>query len=387
MYYFIWCINSFFSFFDMINYDEKKKKYIYMVSFIILLVFGGLRYKTGGPDWISYERFFQDIEPINEVLLGKGFFFRDHGFEIGFKIYASILKFISDNFQILIFVTIFINLVLIYNSFKKYCKYYIVAISIYFSANFLLNDMTIVRQSIAIALFVYSVRFIGVNFKKYLLYNLFMILFHSSAIILFPLYFVLDKKITKKVLIISFIIGNIIILTRTSWATPIIDYFMKHLLSEHIYTLKAKEYIQQNNFRELGVGYIERTCGFILGILFRKKIIDKYGEKGNVIMNIFFMNILFNLYFSELAVFVVRIRAYFSIINAIVYTYFWEVFGRKQTKLIVLLTLMLYNFTYIWMIVSQNSLLYEPYQNYFMHKITGNEVPRERMIEEHFMPK
>ena len=52
-----------------------------------------------------------------------------------------------------------------------------------------------VRQSVAIMMFYYSFRYIKEqNLKKYLILNGIGCLFHSSAILFIPLYFVLNRR-------------------------------------------------------------------------------------------------------------------------------------------------------------------------------------------------
>ena len=46
------------------KYDATYIKF--SLAFLTLLIFLGFRYETGGPDWVSYKSFYNEIEPIDK---------------------------------------------------------------------------------------------------------------------------------------------------------------------------------------------------------------------------------------------------------------------------------------------------------------------------------
>lgn len=64
-------------------------------------------------------------------------------------------------------------------------------------------SFNIVRQFFSVGIFFYSLRFLGVSFKKYFFLCLLAALMHMSAIILIPFYWILNKNIKRNYLVIG----------------------------------------------------------------------------------------------------------------------------------------------------------------------------------------
>ena len=64
---------------------------LYVFSIFILIVFIGLRFETGGPDWTVYKIYYEYVSPLTELLTSPSLYFYNywgHGFEPFFKFYA-----------------------------------------------------------------------------------------------------------------------------------------------------------------------------------------------------------------------------------------------------------------------------------------------------------
>lgn len=168
----------------------KRSKIISEILGIVLLTFItfmiGLRYGVG-IDYFSYE---------------AGFNMRYDVFAYE-PIYSFLMYFIKtqfDKFHYLTFVMILITNLFIYLGLRKRDikgTYLILAIFIY-SSNMALVFMNAMRQGVAVSIFFYATTFIKErNFKKYLVYILIGAGFHSSILLLLPLYFIKDIKISK----------------------------------------------------------------------------------------------------------------------------------------------------------------------------------------------
>ena len=101
---------------------------------------------------------------------------------------------------------------------------------IYLCGTFYFFSMNGVRQSVAIMIFYYSFKYIEKhNFKKYAILNGIGFLFHSSAILFIPLYFILNKKYKFKM--------KMILIFATVLATKVIVPFLTSILLQTHYAM------------------------------------------------------------------------------------------------------------------------------------------------------
>jgi hypothetical protein len=153
-----------------------------MVGVIVLFV--GLRYHTGG-DWYLYNKIFNySLSPNPEHT------------EYGYLLLNKFFKLTFNNYYILQFaVTLFIG-ISFYKFYKKHSQYPIVSFSLMVWIFFYTILMSQVRQSIAIAIILYSTQYI---FDRKLWHFLCMIIvacfFHVSAVAAIPLYNVPQAEI------------------------------------------------------------------------------------------------------------------------------------------------------------------------------------------------
>lgn len=161
------------------NYREKYQ----VIPFIILFLFSAVRYQYGN-DYNSYLRRF------NLIKIGVDSSNIENGYEFLNKIFP--------NFYLLIVALSFFYIAVIYWLIKNNVKKEYIWISIFiFCVNpylFLIN-LSALRQCIAICLFVIATEhIIKKNLVKYIAIILLAGLFHQSALLLLPVYFVINTK-------------------------------------------------------------------------------------------------------------------------------------------------------------------------------------------------
>lgn len=163
----------------------KQKKYVSRLICFCLIVFSGFRFCVG-TDFEGYSDMFYRI-------LAEG---RYYDIEWGYYWLVRFVNAIGGTAQLVFFIFSFITLYFIY----KFIEYFsedvelswlvFVCIGPYFLSTF--NGM---RQWLVVAIFAYSLRFVKeTNFKKYFFLNILGCLFHYSAILLIPLYWLLKAK-------------------------------------------------------------------------------------------------------------------------------------------------------------------------------------------------
>lgn len=274
---------------------DKIKCVIY---FLILWAVSGLRYGIG-TDYNNFSEMFYKIQSgakVKEV-------------EITFVYLNEFLGKYYKSSQVLFIITSLITISLIVKSIYDYSINRNLSIILFITLGYYQGSFNGFRQYIAIAICIYSIRYIfNKNLFKYIIAILIGSLFHSSALVFIPIYFVNKIKISKKVymIILAIFIGvsnayNFIIEILLPKISPY--YFNKY---------------SDSNFFSLGVNgkaeYIYFLCFLLILIIsiFKIDIIRKIDEKSQIYLNLCIISILFiALGFKSQLLF--RISLYFSI--------------------------------------------------------------------------
>lgn len=265
----------------------ERQNVISICSFGILLIFFGCRGYVYS-DWISYLNFFNDVPLLHEIFSVN---IQDtYIFEPGFVVYTSLLKTIWGNFHFFIFISSLIDLYILFIVFKRYLTNPIWGFVAFFAINGVMMEINLLRNMKSIMLFLYSLKFIqNRQIYKYLFCNILGVLFHQTSILFLPLYFFLNKKISKKLVIVYFLCINIIYVLQIPICQPIILGVVE-FLGGNIMLRKAVYYFSTNVEYGLTFAYIERALTFLLLILYYNRLSS---NKSNVL----FIN-MFILYLS-----------------------------------------------------------------------------------------
>ncbi len=183
-----------FSYKKMYIKDKKNNlKIIYLLfallTILIPTLISGFRSITVGTDLGgTYLNFFNEIA-------SKNFNVRDLGY--GLINYFSLL--ISNDFQVLIFITSLIFEIISFVGIYRQSDNPVLSTLLFFLTNVFFISMNMIRQSIATSIFILSIPSL-INRKpfKYFLINIIAFSIHSSAILYFPLYFIVNKKLKIK---------------------------------------------------------------------------------------------------------------------------------------------------------------------------------------------
>lgn len=174
---------------------------------LILLV--GLRYRVGG-DTLAYIDFFEDYPTVIELF---SFDFKNAPYNPLWYCLNAIIKTIWNDFIFFQLVHAVIVNVTFFWFFKKYATHFFTTILIYYISYYLYFNMEVLREVLAICVFLISFPFLVK--KKYFKYSFCLVvalLFHPSASIMFivPLFFYMPK-ISWKFTLVSFIILFVIL--------------------------------------------------------------------------------------------------------------------------------------------------------------------------------
>lgn len=390
MYYFIISFMIFFlgifCYSPYVSNSNNKNEIRFLISFFVYLLvvfFIGFRFESGGPDWIAYKQFFDYIEPVTKIYTSNYWQnLSSHGFEPLFKIYASIIKAFSSNYIYLNLLSAVISFYVLFKFYHKATIYPIIAIFLYFCSYSLLGDMTVVRQILAVSIFIFSLDDVkDRNFFSFSIKISFAILFHYSAFILILFYFVYPLLNYRRFTCISAFLLIFLFIFFGGFTTVLIKSLSFVFSFNSALTFKLTQYLKEASAAEttLGVGFFERSILFIACILFKDKIIKRFDGYGSLIINLFMFNYLISLVFLDFSAFYLRFRYYFVFCIPILYTYFLVLVKQRTVPFFVYLG---YGALWIYLTVYSAPQMYIPYQNYIGEILGFEHVDRAKMIKD-----
>lgn len=165
--------------------DRKINKAYYLIFLSVLILFAGLRYNVG-VDYQSYKDFF------NLVLSGNNIYMED-----SFVLLVKLIDLIDGEEQLLYFIYAFLTVFFTSKFIEYFSLNKVFSLYIYLTfAVFYLASFNGIRQSLAVAIFMYSIKFIVErNLFKYILLIMIATFVHKTAVLMFPLFFILNKQL------------------------------------------------------------------------------------------------------------------------------------------------------------------------------------------------
>lgn len=357
--------------------NEKKKKgqdisvirYLCMVMF---LVFFGCRGYID-TDFQLYYPLYENTPTLDDLNGISKFFSRineDYLLKIepGYKVFLILVKSIMPDYFFLQFVSSLIDVLFLNYFFRKYSPQYVLGFIMFLIFSGLIIEINLLRNSKAIFIFIYSLQFIKERKAlKYFICNGVALLFHSSSIFYFPLYFFLHKKFPPFLIWSCFIVGNVLYLGQIKYITPIINTVGGFFGGT--YSLLAEAYSTSNLYNSgygITVGYLEKVFTFILFYKSYKRIgeIVKDERLLNIFYNLFYLSILTYLFLSEYTVLIDRMTTLFVFSYWILYPYFYEAL-QKMFKTIFVMILFLFG---ILKMYKSNNFITRNYSNILLGK-------------------
>lgn len=322
---------------------QSHRNIFLKLIFVVFTLFAGFRYKVG-VDYPNYVKIFQKEE---------GYLAN----EIGFQYILDFLRLIGGTYQLMFLCLAVIMNVLVYKIIKYYSSNVWISVLIYLCiAPFYFSTFNGTRQYVAIAVFLYSLRFLDKNMlKKYLLINLIgAIAFHYSLLFIAPLFPFIKKELSLRLKIILvlgvFLINSVVKLL--VFYTPYAFYFKIE--------------------KEIEISAITYILMILLVpiLLFEKKF--NYFDHKTVLFNlIFFCFLTLVLVFLQgqgaLVQMFMRINSYFFFSFIVFVPAFLNSFKRKDLLSLPYVILMLCLISYFFITIVYNGAYFDlvPYKTNF----------------------
>lgn len=175
------------SYFLYLHNKKKNEKIFLILSFLTLFLLSSFRYGIG----IDYIH----IYVKKFYLISNGIY----NWDIGAIAICKLVNLFSNDYIYFFAISAFITLFFIYKTIVELSDSSPICLFLFVISGEYIMSYNAVRQYIAIALFVYSLKFIlRKDFRRYLFYIILASTMHSSAIFLLPLYFLNRIEPNKK---------------------------------------------------------------------------------------------------------------------------------------------------------------------------------------------
>ena len=347
----------------------------YVVLLIVFLFFYGLRQHVL-TDWFEYENTFDFLPSLfSKDFINSYNFVKAYtgNVEKGFVLFTILCKTICSSFYFFQFINTLIDFCLLTVFFKKYLNnrfYWGFLCFFIFYGN--LFEINLMRNIKALLLFLFSIKYIErKRFVKFLLLNICGALFHSSSFLLIPLYFILDKKINRKIILSLFIIGNLFFIFHISLFTTLLNSLITHF-SEGVGRKFTAYLLDDSSKRGFSPSYVERIITFCFFFACSKKFNLYDNSKLRIIINSFYIYVLIPLFF-DYTIFYERVMPLFAYSYWILYPICYFNLSKNKKQIFLLLFIIYGSYASI----HSNNNIIAKYNNIIFKEEDRNERIRE----------
>jgi len=330
----------------LIKYETDQFRWNSRLTFILLFIIfvAGMREAQVGTDFFSYLKFYDYILQHGKI----GSFFKEN--DIGWE-YLNLL-FGRLGIPSGVFFGLISGITWFFFIKGSYRFQFLLPLMFFFvmSSGFFFWTYNGVRQSIAIMIFFYAIRFIlEKDPLRYILWISIASLFHISAIIMLPVYFITKIKFNQKLFALLYIIS--IFLVGNGWfmstMSNIIIFVSSKIsvLAMYANYLGGDTYIPDEERTKSGLGVLLRIATTAY-ILYKSKYVLQQQPKLMIYFVLFFIGAIFSNLFFAVEI-IGRVLHYFNICFAIVMAstvyYSTHKYERLLNTLLMAVYFMLFN--------------------------------------------
>ena len=302
------CIYVFLFFMSIIDFKVKKNtNYNHVYILFCLFIFLMVALRTMGNDYEGYHKIFDSLQGVSVTeIFDPTVTFVEPAF--------SILNIIAGKlfpFQAVIIIMAILNSLILFPFIKKYSPYPFLSFLLFAGMFMYSGMMGLIRQSLAVSICLWAM--LEKNNKKFILLVITAMTFHYTVIfIVITRFFKNTIYSTKKYLLL----GGIAIFSKFFFMG--ILKLLLPILPEVI-SWKLNIYIAEEAGKSFGINsaIILRLFAFILAYKCRFKILELFPKYGAMIINIYFLSIIFYVGFSFLPQIAFRGAMYFHYVEII----------------------------------------------------------------------
>lgn len=307
--------------------DHKYYNNIFiMIAWLSMTLVAGLRYYVG-TDYNAYKFMYNNSPNIlidNETS------------EVGFLLLCKLLNKITSDAQIMFLLTSIIIYTCIVITLKRKSKIFELSMYLFITSYMYYSSMNILRQWIAS-----SIIFLGIDYlinrdwKRYFLIVIIASLFHTSAVIMIFVYFIINHKFISKKTLLMILIFMVIFMSYDTFLTGFFE-----ILEFTKYSSYQDEFINIDR----GVNIL-RVLVYIIPIaitvIFYKGIKLNSSKDIDVIMNLSLINMILMIFGIKHAYFA-RLCVFFEPYYLLLIPSFVNISDKRMNRIIYYLIIVLY---------------------------------------------
>lgn len=288
----------FFIFLENSKGCEKLLPYLQLGTVVFLILFVGLRYRTG-PDYDSYEISY----------LGRS----DFRFESMFNFFMIVFRKLGATYHVFLLFIAALSISIKSYVLNRQSPYFFLSLLV--AVGFFLSDMGQIRYALAISVLWLSIPFyLEKRLIAYLLVVLCAVLIHQTAIVFLPVYWLCSLKLNFPLML--FIWAACYLASYTALGDSVMDLFSDYSFSD---TATTKMDVYSEN-ESLNTRYVVSLSGLvaktgILALVYYSPIGDESLKRFYI--NIGFIGGCFMFFFSFSEILSSRLSAYFLSFDAL----------------------------------------------------------------------
>ena len=315
--------------------NDTKINLFFIIVGIQLILLGGLRGVSVGTDTITYSMEYDFFRAYRIVQYSR--------LEYGYIALMSVLSYLNADFMWLLLATSAIIIFFVFIGIKNISPNAFLSVYLFVSMYLYYYSFNVIRQCMAVAISFFAYKYIlNRNIIKYILCILLAVQFHTTALIMLPIYFIF--VLTKKNIMFIFLIICYFLFI---FINPFIDFVLT-LIPKYISYFDGE---MMETF--VGMRYI-LVYGLI--VLFGAFIIRRYDVDKKFILEFMFICIAFILNTLTLFGFSMftRLAWYFTIYSIVFIPNCLSRIDNKYIKKLVLILIILITFMYHYYFLSVN---------------------------------
>lgn len=290
-----------FSIFELINIRFKNQKIIFIILCLTLVCVSGFRYGLETDYWHYYYIFNGSLKASN--------------LEIAFMLLNKIVYSLTHNFNIFCIIVAILSMGLKGWIFDK-MKYPFTMLLCYYLRFYVLFELNAIRQGLAITFIILAyMSFDKKQIKKYILFSIIAILFHSSAVIVLLTPLVYRLKLSAKWIMIVYVLAIVFRLAFFDRAITYLQQFSSIINGSSNGVIRGTQYIINSGDKMQPVGITNYVRIILPGIslYYLQKNIKKEWY-----YNLYFIGSIMNIMFLGLDTIGFRLASNFYVVECLI---------------------------------------------------------------------
>ncbi|NMA49686.1 MAG: EpsG family protein [Tissierellia bacterium] len=317
---------------EIFKYSKNRRKNFLIISTLLLSILSGIRYNVG-TDYNNYVVSF--VNQFNYSFWDFSYISRDYGFYFIYKLIGIFTK----EYSIALTIISLLTVSLISSTIYSYSKMPLFSILLYITLNFYTFSFNGVRQALAVAICVYSFRFIvDGDFRKFICCLIIASTIHFSAIV-FIIAWISRDYILKG---FKSYIGGMSFITAILFANNIIELLLNNFYKNYSYDSFGMSGMP------IGLVILIPIC-IGLFIFFLKTKLYANDRNNIALVNIGIVTMLFFIYSTKISNFT-RIAEYFYIFSIITIPNAVSIFKKRGDRAILITAI--FSLAFIWFYLS-----------------------------------